>query len=113
MTIDAILAQYGPRRTRAARYIRRSDIFFGIEAQRDSQSRVMLGGLRGKLLIGALRIIAQPAHAPRGLGPRAPQVDPRLIELQRTDSQLHAQLAGRRADIERRVPKTVLGKNLG
>ncbi len=67
LTVDSLLPQNRDGGSHAACDVWRGDVVFGIEAQCDRQTGVVLGTLGFVLLIGALRIIAQTTHSPRGL----------------------------------------------
>ncbi len=54
--------------------------------------------MRGEFLLGALRIVAQPAHVIGGLRPRAAQIGPALIEQLLAGADAHAQLRLWRTD---------------
>ena len=78
MAVDALLAQDRHARARALRDEGRSDVLGRIVSRRKGQPRIP--GLQDArvLFVGALRVVAQALHAPRGFGPSLLQVDPLL-----------------------------------
>ncbi len=103
LTVDALLSENRHGRTRTPRNVGRRDVLFRIESQRHRQTGIVRGTLRLVLLIGALRVIAQAPHAPRGFGPRATQLHPRFIELRCADADAHTQLGRGRSQAQRRI----------
>src|SRR5579863_7461471 len=100
LTVDSLLAQNCQRGPPAARDERSSDILFRIEAELDTEPGIGAARLPGEFLVGTSRIVAEPAHAPRCLGPCAAQLRPWLAQRPLSHTHSNLQLTDRRAEAQ-------------